>query len=108
MSLSIEITCGAAGATTVLVSGEVDVSNAGELRNALDQGLASGATDLTVDLADVPYIDSTGIGVLVGAAHHAAEKGARLEVAHPQRNVARVFGMLGVTAELNIRDDQAR
>ena len=108
MSLSIDTTTGASGATTVLVSGEVDVSNADELRTALDQALSSGATELTVDLAEVPYIDSTGIGVLVGAAHHAAERGVRLEVARPQRNVARVLGLLGVTSELNIRDDEAR
>ena len=106
MSLSIDIRSdAAAGASTVLVSGEVDVSNADELRAALDQCLASDADDLTVDLSEVPYIDSTGIGVLVGAAHRAAEKNVRLEVARPQRNVARVLGLLGVTSELNIRED---
>ena len=106
MSLSIDIRSdAAAGASTVLVSGEVDVSNADELRAALDQCLASDEGDLTVDLSEVPYIDSTGIGVLVGAAHRAAEKGVRLEVARPQRNVARVLGLLGVTSELNIRED---
>ena len=106
MSLSIDIRSdAAASASTVLVSGEVDVSNADELRAALDQCLASDADDLTVDLSEVPYIDSTGIGVLVGAAHRAAEKGVRLEVARPQRNVARVLGLLGVTSELNIRED---
>ena len=106
MSLSIDIRSdAAAGASAVLVSGEVDVSNADELRAALDQCLAGDATNLTVDLAEVPYIDSTGIGVLVGAAHRAAEKGVRLEVARPQRNVARVLGLLGVTAELNISED---
>ena len=106
MSLSIDIrNDAAAGACAAVVSGEVDVSNADELRTALDQCLASGAADLTVDLAEVPYIDSTGIGVLVGAAHRAAEKDVRLEVARPQRNVARVLGLLGVTAELNISED---
>ena len=104
MSLSIDIRSGADGAASVVVSGEVDVSNADELRTALDQCLASGAADLTVDLAEVPYIDSTGIGVLVGVAHRAAEKGARFEVARPQRNVARVLGLLGVGADLNIRE----
>lgn len=105
MSLSIDIRSGAAGAASVVVSGEVDVSNADELRTALDQCLAGDVADLTVDLAEVPYIDSTGIGVLVGAAHRAAEKNVRLEVARPQRNVARVLGLLGVTAELNISED---
>lgn len=91
--------------TVISVSGEVDVSNAAELRAALDAGL-SGASghEVVVDLSDVPYIDSTGIGVLVGAAHRAAESGARLVVARPQRNVLRVLGMLGVGADLNIQE----
>ena len=61
------------------------------------------ATCAAVD-AVIAYIDSTGIGVLVGAAHRAQEQGATLVVARPQRNVARVLGMLGVEKDLNIRE----
>ena len=108
MSLSISVTNNVAsdgGAqSVVLVSGEVDVSNADELRSALDGCLEDGATSLVADISEVPYIDSTGIGVLVGVAHRAGEKGARFEVARPQRNVARVLGLLGVGADLNIRE----
>ena len=57
-----------------------------------------------MDLSEVPYIDSTGIGVLVGAAHRAVEASCKLVVAHPQRNVSRVLGLLGVQADLNIRE----
>ena len=59
---------------------------------------------MRVDLAGVPYLDSTGIGVLVGAAHRADEAGADLAVLNPQRNVARVLDMLGVSGELGIGD----
>ena len=108
MSLSITVSNDAAGdgdaRSVVLVSGEVDVSNADELRSALDGCLEDGATVLVADISEVPYIDSTGIGVLVGVAHRAAEKGARFEVDRPQRNVARVLGLLGVGADLNIRE----
>ena len=60
------------------VEGEVDVSNADSLR----EGIAGLLEDeqvktIEVDLGEVPYIDSTGIGVLVGAAHRADEGGAR-------------------------------
>ena len=102
MSLTVE-TSKNATATLVKVAGEVDVSNAAELRSALDAALADGAAAIQVDLADVPYIDSTGIGVLVGTAHRARDKGASLVVANPQRNVARVLDLLGGGAELNVR-----
>lgn len=88
----------------VKVAGEVDVSNASELRDAIDAKLPEATGELVVDLADVPYIDSTGIGVLVGAAHRAAERDVTLVVARPQRNVARVLGLLGVGRDLNIRE----
>lgn len=100
MSLSINTSVDAA---RVLVEGEVDVSNADELRNAVDAALALDAPEVTVDLSQVPYIDSTGIGVLVGAAHRAADAGKKLVVASPQINVARVLGLLGVADDLNIR-----
>jgi len=93
-----------ADAVLVKVAGEVDVSNASELRDAIDAKLPETTGELVVDLVDVPYIDSTGIGVLVGAAHRAQERGATLVVARPQRNVARVLGMLGVEKDLNIRE----
>ncbi len=91
---------------TLSVHGEVDVSCADVLRDAIDRALSADATGVVCDLADVPYIDSTGIGVLVGAAHRASEANVTLEVARPQHNVSRVLALLGVGAELNVRDAQ--
>ncbi|MGI6230374.1 MAG: STAS domain-containing protein [Tractidigestivibacter sp.] len=90
----------------VSVSGEVDVSNASALREAITQELDGGVKNLAIDLSQVPYIDSTGIGVLVGAAHRAAEGGCAFSVERPQRNVARVLSLLGVGADLNVIDPQ--
>ena len=78
MSLSITVTNNVSSQTgavesVVLVDGEVDVSNADQLRTVLDGRVEDAPTELVVDLSKVPYIDSTGIGVLVGAAHRAAE-----------------------------------
>lgn len=103
MSLSIT-TATEADRTVVSAEGEIDVSNASSLRDALDAAIAAGAKEVDCDLAQVPYIDSTGIGVLVGAAHRAKEADGRLVVRHPQRNVGRVLSLLGVTDELNIED----
>lgn len=88
--------------TILEVAGEVDVSNASELRDAIDAVLATCESAIEVDLGQVPYIDSTGIGVLVGAAHRAADAGLKLVVTNPQRNVMRVLTMLGVNDELGI------
>lgn len=87
----------------IRIEGEVDVSNASELRDALDTALADGAKEVEADFAEVAYIDSTGIGVLVGAAHRAQESGSVLVVANLQKNVERVFSLLGVDKDLNVR-----
>lgn len=87
----------------IRIEGEVDVSNASELRDALDTALADGVKEVEADFAEVAYIDSTGIGVLVGAAHRAQERGSVLVVANPQKNVERVFTLLGVDKDLNVR-----
>ena len=101
MDLSIASTT-SAGTTRVAVSGEVDVSNAGELREAVTSAIAAKPGKVEVDLGEVGYIDSTGIGVLVGASHHADEAGCGFEVVNPQPNVRRVLGLLGVERELRI------
>lgn len=94
----------------VRVAGEVDVSNAPELREALDAALASladsDARHLEVDISEVSYIDSTGIGVLVGTVHRAEEHDVKVCVTRPQRNVARVLGLLGLTEELGVNGEQ--
>ena len=60
--------------TIIRIEGEVDVSNASELRDALDTALADGQ-----------------------------ESGSVLVVANPQKNVERVFSLLGVDKDLNVR-----
>ena len=100
LEISSEITDAKA---IIRIEGEVDVSNASELRDALDTALADGAKEVEADFTEVAYIDSTGIGVLVGAAHRAQESGSVLVVANPQKNVERVFSLLGVDKDLNVR-----
>ncbi|MCF2621682.1 STAS domain-containing protein [Collinsella tanakaei] len=86
----------------VSVTGEVDISNVDALRDIIDLALEQPTAKLTLDFANVSYIDSTGIGVLVGAAHHAAEHQKGFEVINAQPNVMRVAQLLGVDGEIGI------
>ena len=89
------------GSHIITVSGEVDISNADALRASIEQGLA--ATDeVRLDFSAVSYIDSTGIGVLVGAARRAAEAGKRFSVVEVQPSVMRIVQLLGVDREMDI------
>ena len=87
---------------TIRVSGEVDISNADKLREAIDVSLEQPTEEICLDLADVAYIASTGIGVLVGAAHHAADRGKGFSAINAQAGVMRVAQLLGVDQEIAI------
>jgi len=83
------------------IGGEIELSNAAQLREALMGAAEAGHAGLVVDLAGVSFIDSTGIGVLVGALKRAREHGSTFVLAGAQRRVRRVFeitGLLGVFA----------
>ncbi len=87
---------------TISVAGEIDISNAASLRNAIDLALEQPTDEVKLDFAQVSYIDSTGIGVLVGAAHHAQEHGKRFGCVNAQPGVMRVVQLLGVDREISI------
>ena len=65
--MDLSISSESRGAVTIVhVGGEIDVYTAPMLREHLDEHIARGRNNLVVDLEDVPFMDSTGLGVLVG------------------------------------------
>ncbi len=86
----------------ITVEGEIDISNADKLRNAIDLALEQPTDRVELDFSQVAYIDSTGIGVLVGAARHAADRERALSITGAQPNVLRVAQLLGVDKDISI------
>jgi anti-anti-sigma factor len=82
--------------TVASVRGEVDVWTAPILRAALTEACALDERDgvsapLTVDLANMTFIDACGLGVLVGAAGRARRAGRELVLRGPSRATLRVL-----------------
>lgn len=84
------------GAALVVVAGELDVSNLAQLRAAIDAAVERGASCIGLDLRHLDFLDATGLGVLIGARHRAAELGIALVVRRPGRAVRRVFDATGL------------
>jgi anti-sigma B factor antagonist len=87
------------GVVVVAAEGEVDIYTAPRLKDALDQAFQDGAMRLIVDLTMVPFIDSTGLGVLVSEFRAAHARGAGIDIVCDRPNVVRIFkvtGLLGV------------
>lgn len=92
-----------AGASFAL-EGELDAFTGPELREQLGQALAAGICRLLVDVSGVEYMDSVGLGILVGMAKRAVEAGGGLAVVGPKDNVRRVFDVSGTRELLNVVD----
>ena len=87
-----------ADAAIVHACDQVDVANAAELREAfIDLFAEKVPAHLVVDLAEVNFIDSTGIGVVVGAHRRVVAAGGRFTVVvatPPVRKVLQITGLL--------------
>lgn len=104
--MSISVTTSEAGEVHVVhVSGEIDVTSATVLRDALEALIADGRRRLALDLSDVTFLDSTGLGILVGRLKRLARHGGTMTVAASHERVLRVFDITGLNQLLDIRPD---
>ena len=90
------------GRATVAVRGEVDVYTAPQLRDRLYSVIADGIADVVLDLADMTFIDSTGLGVIVGTLKRLRESGGELTLRAPSRSTRKVLEITGLTRILTI------
>ena len=79
----------------VRVEGEVDTASVGELTAALERLVANGATDLRLDLADVAFMDSTGLTALITAKTLLEGRGS-ITVESASSAVRRTFEVAGL------------
>lgn len=96
-TVDLDIASSQSGSHAVVhVAGEIDVYTAPALRERLDQEIERGQHDLVVDLSDVTFMDSTGLGVLVGRLKliRVHEGAMRLVCAHDR--VLKVFTITGL------------
>ena len=89
------------GVVIAEVTGDIDVSTVSGLRERL-LGLADSGQPLVVDLNGVSFIDSTGIGVLVGVWRRTKATEGSLALASPSRQAQSVLDATGLTKVLSI------
>jgi anti-anti-sigma factor len=71
------------------ITGEVDVSNAGQLEHAIAAELDGEAVGLVVDLGGLEFMDSSGVHMLFGLARRLAQRGLGFGVVLPLDNLPR-------------------
>ena len=96
--VEVEIRTTDDGGPLVIVSGELDAHGSRTLATAVD-GLVDESTDVVViDLAGVPFMDSTGFGAILGI-HRA---GAAVIVRNPSRQVRRLLDIVAVPGVVDV------
>lgn len=78
------------------VSGELDVGTVARFRTAIGTLLGTGCREIVVDLAETAFLDSSGLGALVWAAHRMDAAGGVLTVVNPSERVAKLLRITGV------------
>ena len=79
----------AGGVVTVRFSGDLDMDTAGLLVDAFERIFAAGSPQVVLDFADLDFLDSTGVRVLLTAHLHATKKGMRFGVARAENGMVR-------------------
>ena len=86
--------------TTVTVAGEIDLATSTRLNRELDAVLDRQPQRLRIDLTAVPFMDTTGVAVLLKARRRAIEQGCRFSVSSASPALTRLFEITGLAGLL--------
>ena len=84
------------GKTIVAVGGEIDVYTAPKLRDKISELVATGSYDIVVDMHEVEFLDSTGLGVLVGGLKKVRAHDGSLRLVCNQDRLLKIFRITGL------------
>ncbi len=95
------------GVAVIELGGELELHNAGALREELNALCAAERPGVIVDLSHLTFMDSTGIGVLVHGFKAARAHSGTLALVCPSQRLMRLFEIAGLTSALLFFGDRA-
>jgi anti-anti-sigma factor len=99
----LEVVRHVAGTRTVLVlDGDLDVHSAPLVQQAVAAALREGAGDVVLDLHDVSFVDSSGLGALIACHKRARRDSCRLVLRSPSHRVARLLAVTTLDRVLTV------
>ena len=84
--------------------GEVDVYTAPQLKECLVERIESGCVNILIDLEHVGFIDSSGLGVLVGGLRRAKERSGAIRLVCTRESILKIFRITGLDKVFPIFD----
>lgn len=89
------------------VEGEVDVYTSASLKQEISAAVSDGVKYIVLNLSKVEYLDSTGLGLLIGALKRLKENQGNLVIASPSVRIMRVFEITGLYKIFSIYPTEA-
>lgn len=80
----------------VAVQGEIDLFTAPELKQVLAEAIEAGRTRIVVDLTETTFLDSTALGVLIGAVKRLRSRDGALAIVNIDENITKTFEITGL------------
>ena len=93
--------------TVVTVGGEIDVYTAPKLRDKITELVGNGDYHLVIDMEKVDFLDSTGLGVLVGGLKKVRAHDGSMRLICNQERLLKIFRITGLAKVFAIHGSQA-
>lgn len=106
MDLSLD-TRAVGGRTVVAVGGEIDVYTAPKLRDKISELVSDGHHALLIDMESVDFLDSTGLGVLVGGLKKVRAQDGSMELICSQDRLLKIFRITGLAKVFTIHESES-
>ncbi|MCT4507222.1 MAG: STAS domain-containing protein [Tepidibacter sp.] len=78
------------------VHGEIDIYTANELKDSLIESVSSNTKDIILNASNLEYIDSTGLGVLIGILKRLKINEKDIYIINAKQNVKKIFNITGL------------
>jgi anti-sigma B factor antagonist len=106
--ITIDVQAAPNGAQVFALHGSLDIATSPTVRAALLDAAERGQRELVIDLTRLEFLDSTGLGALIGAHKRAKENGGRVSLVVQEGQILRLLritGLLGVFPVYSTLDD---
>jgi anti-sigma B factor antagonist len=106
--ITIDVQAAPSGAQVFALHGSLDIATSPTVRAALLDAAERGQRELIIDLTRLEFLDSTGLGALIGAHKRAKEGGGRVSLVVQEGQILRLLritGLLGVFPVYSTLDD---
>lgn len=94
--------------TILSVAGELDLHTSPQLERAFSDIIDQGSTFVALDLSEVPFMDSSCLGVIVGGMKRLRERGGEVALISLQPSPAKVIALTGLDGVFRVVDEQSQ